>query len=249
MSRSEPYFLKTPRLGFSHWTKEDLPLALAIWGDPAVTRFVGGPFSAEQVAQRLEREISSVLKFKVQYWPIFLLATGEHVGCAGMRIYNLQEKIYALGFYLRPPFWGQGFSTEAGRAVITYAFDTLGASALFAGHNPENTASRTVLARFPFHSQTTLSADRPRPRFVFARTPRLKLCGSTGFDLCAFQFVTKTLFLTPQNSSQLLLVPKPRSAIRLQFNVNESTDLSKLPLLPNKSLAIRDTQPGTGSAL
>jgi RimJ/RimL family protein N-acetyltransferase len=150
MPDTAPYSLKTPRLGFRHWTKEDLPLAQALWGDPAVTRFVGGPFSPEQVAQRLDREIASQKNYNLQYWPIFLLESGEHVGCAGMRIYNLEEKIYALGFYLRPPFWGQGFSTEAGRAVITYAFDTLDASALFAGHHPENAASRKVLAKLGF---------------------------------------------------------------------------------------------------
>jgi [ribosomal protein S5]-alanine N-acetyltransferase len=150
MQSSDPYFLKSARFGFRHWTKEDLPLALAVWGDSAVTRFVGGPFSPEQVAQRLDREIASQDNYGLQYWPIFLLEAGEHVGCAGMRIYNLEEKIYAMGFYLRPKFWGQGFSTEAGRAVISYAFDALGASALFAGHHPENAASKKVLAKLGF---------------------------------------------------------------------------------------------------
>jgi [ribosomal protein S5]-alanine N-acetyltransferase len=150
MAIAETYFLKSARLGFRHWKKEDLPLALAVWGDPSVTRFVGGPFSPEQVAQRLDREIVSQNNYGIQYWPIFLLETGEQVGCAGMRIYNLDEKIYAMGFYLRPKFWGRGFSTETGRAVIAYAFDALGASALFAGHHPENTASKNVLAKLGF---------------------------------------------------------------------------------------------------
>ena len=150
MPRSETYFLKTARLGVSHWTTDDLPLALAVWGDPEVSRFVGGPFSPEQVAQRLDREISSELQYKVQYWPIFLLATNGHVGCAGLRVHKSEEKIYAMGFYLRPAFWGQGFSTEAGRAVITYAFDTLGASALFAGHHPANVASKGLLKKLGF---------------------------------------------------------------------------------------------------
>jgi ribosomal-protein-alanine N-acetyltransferase len=106
MPRSETYFLKTARLGFSHWTKDDLPLALAVWGDSKVSHFVGGPFSPEQVAQRLDREIASQNNFSIQYWPIFLLESGEHVGCAGMRVHKLEEKIHAMGFYLRPPFWG-----------------------------------------------------------------------------------------------------------------------------------------------
>ena len=150
MNSSEPYFLKSARLGFRHWTKDDLPLALAVWGDPAVTRFVGGPFSPEQVAQRLDREIACQKNYNFQYWPIFLLKTGEHVGCAGMRAYKLEENIPSKGYYLRPRFWGQGFATEAGRAVISYAVGTLGSSALFAGHHPENAGSRKVLAKLGF---------------------------------------------------------------------------------------------------
>lgn len=150
MPRSEPYFLKSARLGFRYWTKEDLPLALAIWGDPVVTRFVGGPFSPEQVTQRLEREIASQNNYNFQYWPIFLLTTGEHVGCAGMRAYKLEENIPSMGYYLRPEFWGQGFATEAGHAVIAYAFSTLGMNTLFAGHHPENADSRKVLAKLGF---------------------------------------------------------------------------------------------------
>lgn len=71
MNRWNEYFLKTKRLGFKQWTKDDLPLALAVWGDAEVTRYVGGPFSREQVAARLDREIASMLAYRVQYWPIF----------------------------------------------------------------------------------------------------------------------------------------------------------------------------------
>lgn len=150
ISRSQSCFLKSPRLGFRQWTRDDLPLALAIWGDPAVTRFVGGPFSPEQVAQRLDREIASQKNHNFQYWPIFLLSTDEHVGCAGMRAYKLEENIPSMGYYIRPKFWGQGFATEAGHAVIAYSFNTLGINTLFAGHHPENDNSKKVLAKLDF---------------------------------------------------------------------------------------------------
>ena len=71
------YFLKSDRLGFRCWIAGDLPLAQAIWGDPEVTRFVGGPFSNEQVQERLEREMASMERHGVQYWPIFLLESGD----------------------------------------------------------------------------------------------------------------------------------------------------------------------------
>jgi ribosomal-protein-alanine N-acetyltransferase len=84
-ARAPDYFLRTSRLGFRLWRKEDLPLAMAIWGDPQVTRFVGGPFSAEQVKEKLEYEITNMEQHGAQYWPVFLLANGQHAGCAGLR--------------------------------------------------------------------------------------------------------------------------------------------------------------------
>ena len=38
--RAQTYFLITERAGFRAWTPDDLPLALTLWGDPAVMRFI-----------------------------------------------------------------------------------------------------------------------------------------------------------------------------------------------------------------
>jgi ribosomal-protein-alanine N-acetyltransferase len=173
MKPAETYFLQSARLGFRHWSEDDLPLALALWGDPAVTRFTGGPFSEGQIAERLRSEIASQNEFRFQYWPIFLRETGEHVGAAGMRAYKPAEKINAMGFYLRPPFWGRGFAEEAGRAVIAYAFDSLGASALFAGHHPENAASKRILTKLGFqytHKQLYPPTGLDHDSYLLSRT-------------------------------------------------------------------------------
>ncbi len=36
------YFLTSARLGFRQWTAADLPLAVALWQDAEVTRYLGG---------------------------------------------------------------------------------------------------------------------------------------------------------------------------------------------------------------
>lgn len=94
----EPHFLKSERLGFRRWSQEDLPLARELWGDIEVTRFFGGPFSEEEIGQRLEQEISRMKTYEFQYWPIHLLADNEHVGCCGLRPYRLEDGIPELGF-------------------------------------------------------------------------------------------------------------------------------------------------------
>jgi ribosomal-protein-alanine N-acetyltransferase len=150
MNHSRHYFLKSARLGFGYWSAEDLPLAIALWGNPQVTRFFGGPFSQEKIKERLAREIALMNTHNVQYWPIFLLIGGAHVGCAGLQPYKLDEEIYELGVHLLPHYWGQSFAVEASQAIIALAFESLGARSLFAGHHPENNASRSVLMKLGF---------------------------------------------------------------------------------------------------
>jgi RimJ/RimL family protein N-acetyltransferase len=146
-----PHFLRSKRLGFRHWTAEDLPLARELWGDLAVTRFFGGPFCDAQIVERLERELFRRESHNFQYWPMHLLADGEFVGCCGLRPYRPREEIHELGFHLRPKFWGQGLAGEAASTVIPYAFEVVKAKGLSAGHHPENLVSKKLIEKLGFH--------------------------------------------------------------------------------------------------
>ncbi len=144
------YFLISERLGFRAWREQDLPLAMELWTDARVTELFGGPYTADKVRSRLQREMSTQREFGMQYWPVFLLAGGQHVGVCGLRPWRIEEKVPELGYHLRPEFWGQGLAVEAGTAAIEYGFAQLGAKAIFAGHHPENAASRKVLLKLGF---------------------------------------------------------------------------------------------------
>jgi RimJ/RimL family protein N-acetyltransferase len=144
------FFLKTPRLAFRHWSNADLPLALALWGDSEVTRFIGGPFSPEKIQERLDTEIDLSSRHNIQYWPIFSLEEGDHAGCAGLRPYRPKDRIFELGVHLRRPYWGRGLAEEAARAVIKFAFESAGAKALFAGHHPANSSSQHLILKLGF---------------------------------------------------------------------------------------------------
>jgi ribosomal-protein-alanine N-acetyltransferase len=144
----ESYFLQTARLGFRPWREDDLPLAMELWTDARVTGFFGGPYSPEQVRARLAREMASQSDSSMQYWPIFLLEDGRHVGVCGLRPWK--PGIPELGFHLRPEFWRQGLAFEAAVAAIQYGFDRSGATAIFAGHHPGNLASRKLLLKLGF---------------------------------------------------------------------------------------------------
>jgi ribosomal-protein-alanine N-acetyltransferase len=151
-STTEPYFIQTDRLGFRHWRPDDQPLAQGLWGDVKVTRLIDarGRLSSDQVQARLKQEIAGQRERGVQYWPIFLLESGEHVGCCGLRPYDLPGQIYEIGFHIRSAHWRRGYAYEAATAVIAFAFEKLHTASLFAGHNPQNKASRLLLEKLGF---------------------------------------------------------------------------------------------------
>lgn len=146
------YFMTTERLGFSRWTDGDAALAKLLWGDAAVTRLIcaSGVFTPEEISARLKLEIANGEKYGVQYWPVFLLSSGDLAGCCGLRPRAGNERVFELGFHLRPAYWRRGIGFEAASRVIRYAFEELDADALAAGHNPRNAASRALLTKLGF---------------------------------------------------------------------------------------------------
>jgi hypothetical protein len=82
--------------------------------------------------------------FGIQYWPIFEIASGQHIGCAGLRLWQPSEQIYELGYHLRPAHWGKGYAIEAGKVILKYGIQNCNASAIIVRHHPENFASKKV---------------------------------------------------------------------------------------------------------
>lgn len=167
------YFLRTPRLGFRNWSPDDFPLALSLFGDPQVTRLIGGPFSSETIQTRLDAEIANLSEFDLQYWPLFLLEDDDFAGCCGLRPYAPKKGIFEMGCILRRKHWGKGIAEEAARAVIEYAFAQSRISALFAGHHPENAASKRILQKLGFrytHDELYPPTGVIEPVYLLTRT-------------------------------------------------------------------------------
>lgn len=150
--RMRDYFMRTDRLGFGTWTAGDGGLAARLWGNAEVTRYLcaGGVFSEAEIAARLQTEINNGLVHGMQYWPIFWLDTAEMAGCCGLRPFYVDKRVAEFGVHLLPTVWGKGVADEAGCAVIGHAFGALGMDGVYAGHHPDNGASRRVLARLGF---------------------------------------------------------------------------------------------------
>lgn len=146
------YFMETERIAFSVWTEDDKELAKSLWGNPDVAQYIcaRGVFTNEEIERRLNLEIENYEQYKIQYFPIFERKTSKFVGCCGLRPFEGQTDSLEIGFHLKKEFWRQGLAFEAASAAISYAFDTLHAKELHAGHNPHNVASAAVLKKLGF---------------------------------------------------------------------------------------------------
>jgi RimJ/RimL family protein N-acetyltransferase len=161
----------TARLTFRAWRDDDFAHAWALYGDPRVTAKVGGPFDETAVRAKLDVELANQREHRIAYWPLFG-GDGAFVGACGLKPRDLPRNILELGFYLRPPYWGQGLAVEAGHSVIAHAFDALGVASLFAGHHPENHSSGRTLEKLGFryaHHELYPPTGLQHPCYTFVR--------------------------------------------------------------------------------
>lgn len=138
------------RLTFRSWTDNDTALAEALWCDPEVTHFFGGAMTREQAHDRLYAERERETRLGIQYWPMFIRETGEFAGCAGLRPWQMDQKIIEAGVHVMRSAWGLRLGEEALRAVLAHGFDTLGLPTIVAGHGIGHDNSQKLLERVGF---------------------------------------------------------------------------------------------------
>lgn len=67
-----------------------------------------------------------------------------------------------MGYWIGREYWGQGLIPEAARAILAYAFEELGMSAVWCGHYDGNIKSRRVQEKLGFeYHHTTEGLDVP----------------------------------------------------------------------------------------
>jgi ribosomal-protein-alanine N-acetyltransferase len=69
------------------------------------------------------------------------------LGSIYVAIRDESHKQGEIGYVLGKPYWGRGYATEAGRAMLDFGFKTLGLHRIYAECNSENIASVRVLEK------------------------------------------------------------------------------------------------------
>lgn len=144
--------IEASRVSLRWLTRDDVDALYAIFSDPDVTRYWSRPPMAGRAeAEQLLAEIGENFQSRTHYqWGIALRVDGPVIGTCTLFHMDEGNRRAELGYALNRKYWGQGYIQEALRALVGYAFDTLGLHRLEADVDPRNAASIRVLERLGF---------------------------------------------------------------------------------------------------
>jgi RimJ/RimL family protein N-acetyltransferase len=141
--------LTTPRLLLRQWRDDDLDDWAALNADPSVREFFDGVLSREQSLGSMTHFRDEVAWRGWGWWAIEVRGTGRLAGMAGLD--PVDEEVpfdgVEIGWRLARWAWGQGYATEAARAVVGYGFETLKLPEILAIAAVGNARSHAVMQR------------------------------------------------------------------------------------------------------
>lgn len=164
--------LTTSRLLLRPLTAGDLDHLVRLFADPAVMRFLS-PTGALRCRAETEDAHRKLLEHWQQHgygvWSVSEGASGAFVGRCGLRYLPELQAVEIL-WTLFPEFWGQGYATEAARACLRYAFETLQLERVISFTWTINERSRRVMEKLGMRFEKTAPyAGLPHVWYAVAR--------------------------------------------------------------------------------
>jgi ribosomal-protein-alanine N-acetyltransferase len=154
--------LETDRLILRPLVESDWDLAVEMFTDPEVMKFVAEVSSEENVAEEMKAYVRRGAGGRIGVWCVLCRQTDEKLGTAillPMPIEEddtdwslLQEDRYPdveieVGYILKRSAWGNGYATEACRRLVQFAFEETELDEVVAVTDPDNAVSQRVLRK------------------------------------------------------------------------------------------------------
>jgi [ribosomal protein S5]-alanine N-acetyltransferase len=140
-----PGEILTPRLRLRALLPDDVRAVHAYAFDPEVARFLPWrPHSSELFAKGF---IKVITQPQFLNWALTRPPADQAIGMIFLHSFSKQHQKAEIAFNLAKAHWNQGLATEAGSAVLQFAFHQLGLNRIEALCMPENLSSRKVLEK------------------------------------------------------------------------------------------------------
>ena len=171
-----PPVIETERLRLRPHELADFDACVAMWSDPAITRFtIGDPSPPAQTWKRIltYRGHWSLLGFG--YWAVEEKASGRYIGDIGFAEHKRDitppiKGMPELGWALVSEAHGRGYATEALRAAVAWGDARFGDVDTVCIINPDNRASFRVAEKLGY-KEIRRSVNGDHAVAVFVRSP------------------------------------------------------------------------------
>lgn len=166
--------LESERLRLRGHRPSDLGDSAAMWGDVAVTQYIGGkPLNREEVWARLLRYVGHWAWLGYGLWVVEEKGTEKFVGEVGYSNHKreIQPSLMdmpELGWVLATDLHGKGYATEAVRAAIRWGEEQFGGQRTCCIIHPENVRSLRVAEKCGF-TETARATYKNEPTIIFTR--------------------------------------------------------------------------------
>jgi len=142
--------IETERLVLREFRDEDWSEMATYWADPRYQRYYPEVEDVEGAVRELVgRFIAAQWEEprRVRQLAIVERAGGWVIGNCGVRVNDAEHREGNIGYELNPRVWGNGYATEAARAIVGFGFDRLGLHRIWAECVAENVGSQRVLEK------------------------------------------------------------------------------------------------------
>ena len=140
--------VETDRLVVRSNQEIDLEPLAALWADPEVTYYMGGPRNYEEVLKILREDAQVNPQPAFDLWPVIEKETGQIIGTGGILEKDIDGRNqYEIIYVLAKSAWGKGFATEVASSLKDYAFNQLSLKRVTALIDPDNLKSEVVATK------------------------------------------------------------------------------------------------------
>ena len=146
-------YLQTPRLIIRDQKPEDADTYFALFSNKQALYYwqSGYPETIEKAKEQIDNEISKIGKENRQNYFLRIedKQNNEHIGEIG---YSVEEntpigKLVGMGYFIYPKFWSKGYTTEAAKEVIRFAFEENNVFRIAASCFKDNIGSEKVMIK------------------------------------------------------------------------------------------------------
>ncbi|WP_117192756.1 GNAT family N-acetyltransferase [Rhizobium terrae] len=175
--------LETERLRLRSWLDSDRHLFREINSDPKVMEFFPFRGAYEEADALFDKLNGTITETGLGFYCMERKQTGEPMGFCGLSLVNMPDVFpigtVEIGWRLATRFWGNGYVTEAARALLDFAFGRKELDAVVSFAVTENHRSTAVMKRLGLHRAAEMDFDHPRvpdthpqlkPHIVYAIT-------------------------------------------------------------------------------